>query len=640
MNTNIGETYIRRDDEKNLGCEAELGGQSVAIISICGTKTHAWGICEVCGYSGQVRYLVDGGSGGGWCTQEAGPTFPLAHLRQDQGPAASYLPVPVLNIHSHPNVSNAVALSPPWPSHAAAMMNTSRAFTRTTQNTFRKPLDFLSNLSRNTAAVQLPTQDRKKRRNNSASSLDDTDHSDVELYAQMETSTRRGGGGHSAQNSQSQSELQPAAVPLIDIGSRSNSPYPRNRSAAQSEDEDDDYETASSIRPLVDRDVGRGSQAFRGFWQQGGPGAFFFSTWQGWQLWVGLLSYLQLIITHILLILVSSLLRFSSNPLHFIGFGAAVPPSHPAAPQGGAFRGSRKPGISAFARWLSNGSGGIAGGGLFEFDWQVAKQVLPLAIVFVVKVLLSNFSFAYAPLPTYQVARIGITPLAIILSCILQKENITGSTLSSALVATLNLFFASYRSNVRVTWESVVAGVFSSFFVALYPLFLLRTYRSLLAGLVPSRDVLTGGYPSSSAADACTGNREETRAFYRTLHYTSIVSLMLLTPLVILSGEVPHILHNIPFLDVPFFWAMMLFGGMGSWAVFSGMLLLVRATSPLSATFVAVPRSAFQLVAITLFRAPAQTWVGVVLCWVSSAWFLVARRDEGRGRERLRLEGR
>lgn len=105
-------------------------------------------------------------------------------------------------------------------------------------------------------------------------------------------------------------------------------------------------------------------------------------------------TYLQLLITHVLLIFISSLLRFLSNPLRFIGFGAAIPPSQPAAPQGGAFRGSRKPGISAFATWLSNGSGGIAGGGLFEFDWQIAKQVLPLAVVYGVKVLLSNFSFA------------------------------------------------------------------------------------------------------------------------------------------------------------------------------------------------------------------------------------------------------
>jgi hypothetical protein len=218
----------------------------------------------------------------------------------------------------------------------------------------------------------------------------------------------------------------------------------------------------------------------------------------------------------------------------------------------------------------------------------------------------------------------------------LQKENINGSVLSSALVATLNLFFASYRSNVRVTWESVVAGVFSSIFVALYPIQLLRTYRIILAGLVPQGDALTG-WPTGAEE---SGNREETRAFYRTLHYTSVISLMILTPIIILSGEVSHIYHNIPFLDVPFFLAMMLFGGMGSWAVFSSTLLLVKATSPLTATFVSVPRSAFQLVAISLFKVPAPTWIGVILCWISSLWFLVARRNEGRSRDRLRLEGR
>lgn len=105
-------------------------------------------------------------------------------------------------------------------------------------------------------------------------------------------------------------------------------------------------------------------------------------------------TYVQLLITHALLILVSSILRFISKPLHFIGLGAAVPPSQPAAPQGGAYRMSRKPGFAAFVRWLSNGSGGIAGGGLFEFDWAIAKQVQPLAVVYMVKVLLSNYSFA------------------------------------------------------------------------------------------------------------------------------------------------------------------------------------------------------------------------------------------------------
>lgn len=243
----------------------------------------------------------------------------------------------------------------------------------------------------------------------------------------------------------------------------------------------------------------------------------------------------------------------------------------------------------------------------------------------------------YAPLSVYQLARIGVTPAAVIFSCILQKENHSASTLSSALIATLNLLFASLRSNVRVTWEAIVAGVFSSLFTALFPILLLRTYRALVAGLIPQGDVLTG-YPSTSNDDA--SNREETRAYYRILHYTSLLSILILTPIVLVSGEVPYIFRNIPFLDVPFFWFMVWMGALGSWAVFTSTLLLVKATSPLTATFLCVPRGAFQLMAVSMFKMPAHSWVGVALCWASSLWFLVARRDEGRVLDRLRLEGR
>jgi hypothetical protein len=96
-----------------------------------------------------------------------------------------------------------------------------------------------------------------------------------------------------------------------------------------------------------------------------------------------------------LLIGFSSFTRALDRPFRWLGLGPAVAPSFPIAPQGGAYRGGNKKHVLLSAgRWLSHGSGGIAGGGLFEFDLQIAKQVLPLSIVFVVKVLLSNFSFA------------------------------------------------------------------------------------------------------------------------------------------------------------------------------------------------------------------------------------------------------
>lgn len=158
----------------------------------------------------------------------------------------------------------------------------SRPFTRSANKLFRPAFDYLNNFPRDSNSKKPPKPTRRK---NSASSLDDTDHSDVEHYAQMESSRT----SHSSKNSFS--ELQ-APVPLIDIGSgsgsRAPSPYPRSRSAVQSEDEDDEYEPASSIRPLVSSDVGRGG---RGVWRQGGLGGFFFGTWMGWQIWVGLLVF-------------------------------------------------------------------------------------------------------------------------------------------------------------------------------------------------------------------------------------------------------------------------------------------------------------------------------------------------------------
>lgn len=172
-------------------------------------------------------------------------------------------------------------------------------------------------------------------------------------------------------------------------------------------------------------------------------------------------------------------------------------------------------------------------------------------------------------------------------------------------------------------------------FAALYPILLFRTYRTLLSGLVPQGDVLSG-YPSRTSED--DGNREETRAYYRTLHYTSLLSITLLTPVVLLSGELGNIYHNIPFLDVPFFWLMIWCGAIGSWAVFSSTLVLVRATSPLSATFVNVPRSGVQLMLLSMFKMPAHSWVGVSLCWASSVWYVVSKRRESR--TRVRLEGR
>ncbi|KAF2135902.1 uncharacterized protein K452DRAFT_280857 [Aplosporella prunicola CBS 121167] len=487
-----------------------------------------------------------------------------------------------------------------------------------------------------------------------------------------------GQSAHLRQSSAGSAELQPGAIPLVDI-SRTPSPYPRARSAAQSEDEDDDYEPLSLVRPLVASDIASGGHArsWRGILANGGLGNFFFGTWTGWQVYVGLLlfwvsgcafglllmnrfilltgvykfpypltmTWIQLILAHILLIWFSSLTRLLARPLQRLGLGAAVAPSTPLSAGSPGSRGAaRTTGLLAsILRRLPGGSAGIAGGGVFEFEWRVARQALLLAIVYLAKVVLSNISFAYSAQETYSLARIGVVPLSLILASTSSRSALSAnsvSTMSSALTAAFSLLVACIRPGGRVTSESIVAGVFSSFFVAIYPVLLLRTYRAIVADMVPQGDVLTG-FPSAAGADEpLSGSREETRAYWRTLHYTSSLTLIMLTPMVLICGELPNIHHNCYFLDVPFFWFLTVCGGIGAWAVFSSTLLLTKATSPLTVNFLSVPRGAFQLICLNKLKMPVHSWLGIGFCWTASAWFLIARRDEGRTLDRMRLEGR
>jgi hypothetical protein len=239
----------------------------------------------------------------------------------------------------------------------------------------------------------------------------------------------------------------------------------------------------------------------------------------------------------------------------------------------------------------------------------------------------------------YTLARVGIIPLSLLLSYILLREKFSTSILSAVLIATINLTIATTRPGTRITWESIVAGVFSMLFVSLYPIMLLRTYQSRGETLISHQPSALGGGSSPVTDTDANGTPASTRAFWQVLHYISLLSIILLTPILILSGELPNIGRNCYFLDVPFFWLLTLCGGLGSWAVFFSTLLLTKATSPMTVTFLFVPRSAWQLVMLEGFKMPVYSWVGVGLCWLCSLWFLFGRRKEGRTLERLRFEG-
>ncbi|TKX24828.1 GDP-fucose transmembrane transporter-like protein [Elsinoe australis] len=476
----------------------------------------------------------------------------------------------------------------------------------------------------------------------------------------------------SRSTSKAPDELTPRSIPLVSI-SRSPSPLARIRSAAQSEDEDEwEYGDAAQSRPLVNKGANAYHNQPAGFFKRGGVGHFLFGTNVGSQVYIALLviwvggcqfglllmnrfilwtgtykfpypmtmTLLQLAIAHLLILAFASLTRGLESLFNLLGLGALVAPSHAytRGNRGARYKGGQRhrSAMQNISEWLSHSSGGIAGGGLFEFQGRTVRHVLPVALVFSLKVVLSNLSYAYAVLPMYMLARIAIIPVSLLLTTVLLRETHSVATLSSSLTAVLNLLMATIEPG-RVTWESIIAGVFSSLFVALFPVVQVRAYKQLVADLVPQGDILA---PSDDdAAPAYLGTKEETRAYWRLLHYTSLLSMMLIAPIVLVSGEIQQIRRNCYFMDVPWFWFLMVCGGAGSWAVSSFFFLLVKATGPLTATFVSIPRSAFQLMVLDKFRMPVHSWVGVALCWASCLWYVGVRRREEWNRMRGNLQG-
>jgi hypothetical protein len=242
----------------------------------------------------------------------------------------------------------------------------------------------------------------------------------------------------------------------------------------------------------------------------------------------------------------------------------------------------------------------------------------------------------YASFNIFVLIRIGNLPLTLLFTALLTKANHSVSTLSSTLIAWLNLLVASIRTRgTHVTWEAVVAGIFSTLFTSLYPILLNRTHRQLIAAQLSSGDVLTG---FSAARES--GIKQATRAYYQVLHYTSLLALALLAPMVAVSGELPRIARNCYFLDVVWFWVVCAAGGLAAFAVFASYLALIRATSPLTANFLAVPKAAALMVLFSGARLPVYSWVGVALCWAGTGWYVLVKREEGRRGEKKRLEGR
>lgn len=218
----------------------------------------------------------------------------------------------------------------------------------------------------------------------------------------------------------------------------------------------------------------------------------------------------------------------------------------------------------------------------------------------------------------------------------------------------LSLAVVSLRPGTRFAIEGFIAGVFSTFFVALYPILLSSTYKAFSDRHAPNDSphpfTVDNSLTDHSSVVMSGDGKDATRSAWKLLHYTNLLSIMFLLPCALISGELRDISRNCYILDVAFFWLMMLGAGAAAWATFVTGFLLVRASTPLTMVVTTYPRSALQTVLLMGFRLPTWSWVGVLMTWGAGVWYIVGRRrecgvsfyaidEDGRGRETARGRG-
>ncbi|KAI5807363.1 hypothetical protein DFH27DRAFT_479391 [Peziza echinospora] len=333
-------------------------------------------------------------------------------------------------------------------------------------------------------------------------------------------------------------------------------------------------------------------------------------------------TFLELVMVELLLIVTASLTRTFSYTLRSLGFPYIIAPD-PTPSKDKQRAGSRQGAFATLGDWSPSG--------IFGLELSLAKKVLPLAIVYTSHLILSNVSFAYALRHIYQLSRVGVIPLTVIFTYFWSNQNppLSVTTLSSTLTMTFAVAMVSIQSPFLFTWESVVAGSFSSIFAALYPIILHNTYKNVLRhSNIRQSEFEEAPVDQSNPVYFQGDGKAIARSHWKFLHYTNLLAIMLTLPWIYISGELGNIYRNCYILDTPWFWIMILADGSALFALFVFGWMLTKTTSPLTANMVGGVQVAVQSLILTGFNLPEWSWTGAVMIGVAAAWYFLGRRRE------------
>lgn len=236
----------------------------------------------------------------------------------------------------------------------------------------------------------------------------------------------------------------------------------------------------------------------------------------------------------------------------------------------------------------------------FQYNWEIARKLAILSIVFVGMVTFNNLSLKYVEVSFYNVARSLTIVFNVILTYIILKET-TSMTTMACLGAVIAGFFIGSKGEVHFSMIGTFYGVVSSVFVSLNSI-----YTKKVMGLVD-------------------GNQWKLSA------YNNVNACLMFVPLILATGELDIIIANQRLLFSPWFWFIMTIGGVFGFLIGIVTIMQIKVTSPLthniSGTAKACVQTAF---AFLIWQNPTtfENVLGIALVLAGSMAYAYVRNVE------------
>jgi hypothetical protein len=258
---------------------------------------------------------------------------------------------------------------------------------------------------------------------------------------------------------------------------------------------------------------------------------------------------------------------------------------------------------------------------LSALNWSAILRILPLAVTVAAEAALGNYVLYNMPFEVYLLSRVLVLPFLLLLDRFIYAKVSADRLMYPSIALAISGFITAFKPRLPHSGWTFLVVISSSILSALWPLQVQIRTRS-------AEPLSKGEYIVVGSAETVSkkGNME-TYTIWQLLYYTSLLSAIILIPVVLYSGEPGHILRNCYFLNEFRFWLYMAAGGMFRLTFFTATILLIEKTSALTVTFFCVLVNVTQITFFTFEKLRRLQLVGLTAFLLSSLWLLIASID-------------